>query len=63
MKHPNHPIQKGPEDGRYQCSHGKRRGLLEGPIKTGPRGGHYQGPKSDPRHLLKTNSVKVVKKK
>ena len=57
----NHPIKKGPEGGRHQCSHGKERGLLNGPIKTGPQGGHFQGPKNDPRYLLKVKSVKAKK--
>jgi hypothetical protein len=48
----NHPIKKGPENGRFQCSHGDRRYLLEGPIKKGPEGGLFQGPKSNPRYLL-----------
>ena len=58
----NHPIKKGPEGGRHQCSHGKERGLLNGPIKTGPQGGHFQGTKNDARYLLKVKSIKVAKK-
>ena len=58
----DHPIKKGPEKGRFQVSHGKRRGLLEGKIKTGPEGGHFQGTKKDPRYLLKVKSIKVSKK-
>ena len=58
----NHPIKKGPEGGRHQCSHGKVRGLLDGSIKTGPQGGHFQGTKKDPRYLLKVKSIKVSKK-
>jgi hypothetical protein len=49
----NHPIKKGPNDGRFQVSHGKERYLLNGPVKTGPNGGHYQGTKKDARYLLK----------
>ena len=58
----NHPIKKGPEDGKFQMSHGKRRGLLDAPIKTGPNKGHFQGTKKNPRYLLKVKSVKVTKK-
>lgn len=54
----NHPIKKGPNDGRFQCSHGDRRYLLDGAVKTGPRGGHYQGSKNDPRYLLKVKKVR-----
>jgi hypothetical protein len=58
----DHPLKKGPNDGRFQCSHGDKRYLLEGKIKTGPRGGHYQGPEKDPRYLLHAKSVKIAKK-
>jgi hypothetical protein len=57
----NHPIKKGPEDGRFQCSHGDKRYLNNGPIKTGPLGGHYQGKGEDKRYLLKVKSAKVPK--
>lgn len=49
----NHPIKKGPNDGRFQCSHGEKRYLLEGKVKTGPQGGHFQGKGDDKRYLLK----------
>jgi hypothetical protein len=61
MNHPNHPIKKGPEDGRFQCSHGEKRYLNDGPIKTGPKGGHFQGRGDDKRYLLKVKSAKVAK--
>ena len=58
----NHPIKKGPNDGRFQCSHGEMRYLNDGPIKTGPQHGHFQtydhGKK---RYTLKVD--KIAKKK
>ena len=54
----DHPIKKGPEKGRYQCSHGDKRYLLEGKVKTGTRGGHFQGSGDDKRYLLKVKKVK-----
>ena len=57
----NHPIRKGPNDGKFQHSKAGDRYLLNGPVKTGPNGGHYQGTKSDPRYLLKVKSVKIKK--
>jgi hypothetical protein len=55
----NHPIKKGPYDGKFQCSHGDKRYLLNGKVKRGPYGGHFQGKGEDKRYLLKTKSVKV----
>ena len=49
----NHPIKKGPEGGRFQCSHGEKRYLNTGVVKTGPNGGHFQGSGDDKRYLLK----------
>jgi hypothetical protein len=54
----NHPIKKGPEKGRFQCSHGEKRYLNKGAIKTGPQGGHFQGPKDDPRYLLRVKKIR-----
>ena len=55
----NHPIKKGPEDGRYQHSRAGDRYLLDKPIKTGKQGGHYQTyDGGEKRYLLKVNKVK-----
>jgi hypothetical protein len=53
-----HPIKKGDQDGRFQCSHGEKRYLNKGPIKTGPNGGHFQGTKNNPRYLLHVSKIK-----
>lgn len=56
----NHPIKKGPQDGRFQVSHGDKRYLLEAKkVCTGPEGGHFQkydGTKK--RYTLKVTKVK-----
>lgn len=52
-----HPIKKGPDGGRFQCS--KKRGaepryLLDGnrKVHTGPQGGHYQKYKGNKKRYL-----------
>lgn len=55
----NHPIKKGPNDGRFQHSRAGDRYLLDKPIKTGPNGGHFQGKGEDKRYLLKVKSAKI----
>lgn len=59
---PNHPVKKGPNDGRFQHSKAGDRYLLDKAVKTGPQGGHYQVyDGGERRYLLKTNSVKPKK--
>mgnify|MGYP006871747941 FL=1 len=59
----NHPIKKGPNDGRYQKSKAGDRYLLDKTVKTGPQGGHYQTyDGSEKRYLLKVKSAKVAKR-
>ncbi|MFA5366150.1 MAG: hypothetical protein WC325_13290 [Candidatus Bathyarchaeia archaeon] len=48
----NHPIKKGPCDGRFQQSRAGKRYLLDGPVKTGPQNGHFQGRGENKRYLL-----------
>jgi hypothetical protein len=55
----NHPIKKGPNDGKFQHSKAGDRYLLDKKIKTGPQGGHYQVYDGDEkRYLLKVNKIK-----
>lgn len=53
----DHPIKEGPQDGRYQTSHGDKRYLLARKVQTGPQGGHFQQKGKDKRYLLHVTKV------
>jgi hypothetical protein len=51
-----HKIHTGPQDGKFQCSHGEKRYLLDGKkVQTGPEKGKFQeyNKGKDKRYLLK----------